>query len=303
MGVGTLSAAVPPRQSDVTNSAPLVSAIVSTYRSERFLRGCLEDLEAQTIAASLEIIVVDSASPEREQEIVQEFQATHTNIRYVRTPSRVTLYEAWNIGISMARGTYVTSANTDDRHRRDFFEVITNELQRHPDAALAYADSLVTLRENAVWADTPPVMYQRWPEFDRHELFRVCYIGAQPVWRRDLHERYGSFDPSLVSAGDYEYWLRICATERFIHIAEPLGLYLASPGSIEHRNPGLGWRETEEARARHWRAEWGRRPRARGVYLRPDLRYVARQLARGRLQPLRDLFSHAWMLAHARIHR
>ena len=40
----------------------LVSAIVSTYNSEKFIRGCLEDLENQTIADKLEIIVVNSGS-------------------------------------------------------------------------------------------------------------------------------------------------------------------------------------------------------------------------------------------------
>ena len=52
----------------------LVSAIVSTYKSERFMQGLLEDLEAQTIADKLEIVIVDSDSPQNERAIVEEFQ-------------------------------------------------------------------------------------------------------------------------------------------------------------------------------------------------------------------------------------
>ena len=59
-------------------------AIVSTYNSERFIRGCLEDLEAQTIADRLEIIVVNSGSEQNEEAIVKEFQKKYSNIKYIK---------------------------------------------------------------------------------------------------------------------------------------------------------------------------------------------------------------------------
>src|SRR5688572_6698772 len=99
--------------------SPRVTAIVSTYQSERFIRGCLEDLEAQTIAGQMEVIVVDSASPQNERQIVEEFQQRHSNITYVRTTERETLYAAWNRGIGMTRAPYITNANADDRHAPD----------------------------------------------------------------------------------------------------------------------------------------------------------------------------------------
>ncbi len=96
----------------------IVSAIVSTYNSERFMRGCLEDLENQTIANKIEIIVVDSGSEQDEESIVKEFQKKYSNIKYIKTDNRENVYTAWNRAIKAASGRYVSNANTDDRHRR-----------------------------------------------------------------------------------------------------------------------------------------------------------------------------------------
>lgn len=278
----------------------IVSAIVSVYNAERFLHGCLDDLLQQTIARDVEIIVVDAASPQREAEIVREYGG----VRYLRAPRREPLYASWNRGIRAASGTYVTTANADDRHRRDALERLVGALERDRDAALAYADVAVTMRENATFDGTRPAVVCRWPDFDRRRLFRAAYVGPQPLWRRALHERYGWFDESLTAAGDYELWLRLAAGgERFVHVAEPLGLYLASPSSIEHRNAALVWRESEAARERHWRAEWGKRPRPRGFFLRPDLRLIASRLLRGDLAPMREAVAHARMLVHGRFGR
>jgi glycosyltransferase involved in cell wall biosynthesis len=282
-------------------SDPIVTAIVSTYNAERFMRGCLEDLEAQSIADRIEILVIDSNSPQNEAAIVREFQQRYTNIRYVRTEQRETLYKAWNRGVEMARGKYLTSANTDDRHRRDAFEVMVAALEREPDAALAYADAVVTLSEEHSAAR--PAVHLRWPEFERKLLFQVDFVGSQPLWRRNLHQRYGFFDDSFVVAADYEFWLRLVKEERFIHVRETVGVYLASPSSIEHRHPDLTWKESELARERWWPAEWGKRPRPHGFFLRPDVPYVLKRLLRGDLGPAREVLAHARMLVHGRFHR
>jgi glycosyltransferase involved in cell wall biosynthesis len=56
--------AVPLTSVTEKNSAEkfIISAIVSTYNSERFIKGCLEDLENQTIADKLEIIALLTAA-------------------------------------------------------------------------------------------------------------------------------------------------------------------------------------------------------------------------------------------------
>ena len=86
----------------------LVSAIVSVYNCERFIRGCLEDLEQQTIADKLEIVVVNSGSQQNEEPIIKEFQTKYDNIVYIKTEERETIYKAWNRGIKTSSGKYIT---------------------------------------------------------------------------------------------------------------------------------------------------------------------------------------------------
>jgi hypothetical protein len=134
-------------------SHPLISVLVSTYKSERFMRGCLEDLVAQTVADQIEIIVVDTGSPENERAIVEEFQGRYPGIKYLRTEQRETIHAALNRGIAVARGKYITNACTDDRHRPDALEQMARILEYNPQVDLVYGDSYVTTQPNAGWGE------------------------------------------------------------------------------------------------------------------------------------------------------
>ena len=228
---------------------PLISAIVSTYASDRFLRGCLDDLLSQTIADQLEIIVVNSGSPENERTIVNEYLDSHDNIVSVHTPFRETVYQAWNRGVLMARGDFLTSANTDDRHRHDALEVMSNTLSNNPDAILTYAGYYVTEEENETFEESTKnhrKSYLR-PEYDRRLMLQgECFPGPQPLWRKSAHQQFGLFSESLVSAGDLEFWLRISEKYDFLRIPEILGTYLTHPGSIEHRDESLSKAEAHK---------------------------------------------------------
>jgi len=231
----------------------LVSAVVSTYNAEHFLRGKLEDLEAQTIAPDLEIIVIDSGSPQDERSIVAEFQGRYDNIRFLRTEERETVYQAWNRGIRMATGEFVTNSNTDDRLRRDALETLVRALREHPDCVLAYPDMRITQQENASFEAHQPLGYRDWPPYDRLSLLELCCVGPFPLWRRSLHEKIGYFDERYRSAADYEFWLRASEQHQFIHVPEFLGLYWLSEETVSRRGdlPTLEYLQVQkEYRAR-----------------------------------------------------
>jgi len=231
------------------NSQFLVSAIISTYNSEKYIRGCLQDLVDQTLykQGELEIVIVDSASLQNEQSIVKEFQAKYPNIVYERTSERETLYAAWNRAIKMSHGKYITNANTDDRHRFDALEVMANFLDTHPEVSLAYPNQLITTVPNDTFVTTQSNRHWNWPPYSYDQMKQGCCVGSQPMWRKSLHDKYGYFRSEFHCAGDYEFWLRIGSQgEKLALISEIIGLYYFNPQGIEHSTPGRAGQETDQ---------------------------------------------------------
>lgn len=239
------------------SAGPLVSAIVSTYQSEAFIGGCLQDLVEQTLYQKglLEIIVVDSASPQNEGAIVRDFQSRYPNLRYIRTPQRESIYAAWNHGIRQAKGKYITNANTDDRHAPQMLEMLAAVLEEDPEKAAVYSHFYITEVPNQNWNTKTPVRLANWhPPFSRLDLLKGNFMGPQPMWRRSLHEEYGYFDPSFKVSGDWEFFVRVSQTHEFVRCRNPLGLYYHNPKSLE-RSAGTRAKEDQFIRqlyAKNW---------------------------------------------------
>jgi O-antigen biosynthesis protein len=227
------------------NSAYLVSAIVSVYNSERFITGCIEDLENQTIADQVEIIVVNSGSTQNEKTIIKTFQERFQNIVYIETIERESLYKAWNRGIKVASGKYITNANADDRHRKDAFELMINLLEKQSDVDFVYADTIITETENETFDCHTPVGYIRSEAFVTLEQLLLVggFVGHQPMWRKTVNDKYGYFDEKYEVRGDYEFWLRVSESCKFRRIPKYLGLYFRNPMSVERRNYEITARE------------------------------------------------------------
>lgn len=220
----------------------VVSAIVSTYNAEHFMRGCLEDLTSQTLFAKgrMEIVVVDSASPQNEAAIVREFMACHGDkITYIRTDTRESIYHAWNRAIRAARGHYITNANTDDSHRPDALEILAQELDSHPDVALVYADVFVTNLDNQTFDSHIRCGYHLRPDYKPEIMLSGCHMGPQPMWRKSVHDEIGYFSEDLRSAADYEFWCRIAFKRPLLHVRQFLGLYYENPAGFCNADIGL----------------------------------------------------------------
>lgn len=232
-----------------------VSAIVSAYYAKDFLPGRLENLLSQLPLPEI-VIVCRQDSPEHE--IALEHSRKNENIVIVTTPDIPTIYAAWNMGISVASGEYVTNANSDDRLYPNALKKLAEALDNNKKYSVAYSDADIVDVLNG-----PPIDRFEWMEGGISELLVGCFLGPWPMWRKSLHEKYGVFDAEMHSAGDYEFWLRLAkAGEKFFHLRQVTGAYLKRDDSAERR---LKLRSIwEQARAQ------GRYREGVGIWKKPE---------------------------------
>jgi len=228
----------------VTKSS--VSAIVSAYFAEKYITARLENLQQQSAPPEI-VVVCQDRSPEHELTLDFMRHTPKARVTMVSTPDVPTIYEAWNLAVSVAQGEFLTSANCDDHLRPTALEVMARELKRHSKYAVVYGNQEIVER-----LDGPVVGTYDWLEGGLTELLQGCFVGPMPMWRKSLHTQYGLFDPGLYIAGDYEFWLRIASHgERFLHIRGIVGTYLKRSDSAEHRESLRTVWETAQVRTRY----------------------------------------------------
>ncbi|MGW8177396.1 MAG: glycosyltransferase family 2 protein [bacterium] len=224
-----------------------VSAIVSAYYAEDYIEGRLNNLAKHDCQI---IVVCQENSPEAQKCWEMLDVKFH---RIIETPDIPTVYAAWNLGIKASTADYVTNANSDDRHYPDSLAVLQKALDDNPDIAVSYFDvdrfqgtmGSLTDRDNLLGQFT-------WAEGGFEQLMKGCFLGPMPMWRCNLHAKYGYFLEHFTVAGDYEFWLRIAkAGEKFYHIRQVYGAHLEHEGGLEHRAPLRTVWETAQARALH----------------------------------------------------
>ena len=209
---------------------PTVSAIVSTYNSEKFIRGRLDDLLEQTIMERMEIVIVNSGSLQNEDVIIKEYIHKYSNIKYIKTENRETIYQAWNRGIKISTGKFITSSNTDDRLKSDAFEILSNTLINEPELMMVYADQYLSYIPNQLFSKVNKNNLIKYPDYKYIYQLERCIIGSQPMWRASLHFKENIwFDEKYEVCGDHEFELRISGKYKIKHLSVSLGTFYKSP--------------------------------------------------------------------------
>lgn len=213
---------------------PKYTVLVSTYASSRFLPGCLDALVAQTEADRMEVLVLDSGSPESESDIVRRYQERHPGIVLVRT-RREPLYAAWNRGWQMARGEYVIPCNTDDRLAPHALAVLGAALDADPSVDLAYGDVRVTREENETWERNSSYRTYRFHDFFAPSVLLYYQFGPNPMWRRAASARTGFFDETYRRIGDFAFNVTFNLAARARRVPQAVALFADRPAALSYR--------------------------------------------------------------------
>ena len=187
-----------------TSAQPLVSIILPVYNGSRYLRESIQSCLRQTYP-HWELIVVDDASTDATPALIAEHIAGDTRIRIIRHESNRRLPGALNTGFSQAHGAYLTWTSDDNRYRPEALQEMVRVLQREPALAFVYADYDV-IDEAGRYVKTTRV---------RPPIRLIQGYEAVPcfLFRRSVYEQVGPYADDLFLAEDYDYLLRIVASQ------------------------------------------------------------------------------------------
>jgi hypothetical protein len=191
---------------------PEISVIISIYRPGELLDSFLGNIKEQSIFQKSEIVIVLVDPLQEEIDVICGFVKNETNVIFRSVASRITIYDAWNKALSECSAPFVTNMNVDDIRKSSSLETQLKFMKDRPWVDVGYQDFYFLLDRDLDWesienigalSDLTPVT-----------LTDLAWFGINPphngpIWKRELHARYGTFDASLRSAGDYEFWMRI----------------------------------------------------------------------------------------------
>lgn len=187
---------------------PLVSIIMPTFNSAKFIRHCVSSVISQDYE-NWELIVVDNFSDDNTVEIISSFG--DDRIRIIYNSNNGIIANARNKGMELAQGEWLAFLDSDDLwdiHKlssclsvSNGFELIYHRLQYF---SMSGGISLKSFGK----------VYARDVSQAPRQLLRKygpCLTTSGIMINRKVVEKVGKFDEhaELVGGEDYDYWYRI----------------------------------------------------------------------------------------------
>jgi hypothetical protein len=194
-------------------ATPLVSALVLNYRGPQDTVRCVQNLQRQTIADRMEMIVIDNASCDDSIGVLRNRLGKMQNVRIVESPKNLGFGGGNNVGARYATGEYILIINPDTEPEADSLERLIAILQEDPGIGivapmLAFSDG--TVRDShrnfptlsALVAKRTPLGKLMPGVLDRYLHRRSAgtmldvdwVVGAFMLLKRDLYKELGGFD-------------------------------------------------------------------------------------------------------------
>jgi succinoglycan biosynthesis protein ExoA len=189
-----------------------VDILISTFNEASHLPRCLEEVLAQDYAGELRVILADGGSTDRTVEIAEEFAARDPRLTVLADGVRRNLPEALNVGLDECRGDLVAKVDGHGWPERDFIRRAVEDFDAEPELGCVGGRPV----------QEGETEFGRALALARGSRFGVGgseYAGTSTrayvdtvqcgVYRRDVLEEVGRFDPEMNFGEDDELNWRI----------------------------------------------------------------------------------------------
>tara|TARA_B100000315_G_C14508419_1_gene555787 strand:- start:210 stop:1205 length:996 start_codon:yes stop_codon:yes gene_type:complete len=175
------------------------------YNGSQYLSETIHSIINQTYS-EFEIIIIDDASNDNSIDIISKFKNERIILR--QNDSNLGQAESENIGLRMAKGTYIARMDQDDLMMPDRLEKQVQFLDSHPDIAA------VGSQYYCIDSSGNLIKKLRWPVGIEANLFYII-SGNVPIgdpgvlYRKDVILNLGGYSTKYIPSEDYDLWLRM----------------------------------------------------------------------------------------------
>ena len=158
----------------------LISIIVPVYKTEAYLKKCVESILAQT-HRNLEVILVDDGSPDDSGAICDYYAKTDSRVKVIHKPNGG-LSDARNSGMDIMTGQYVGFVDSDDWIEPNMYETLLTLLERF-DADIAFGGVADDVERGDIVTTVKTSDYGQTPHAE-DKLAAMCryFHGSWAAW-------------------------------------------------------------------------------------------------------------------------
>jgi glycosyltransferase involved in cell wall biosynthesis len=204
-----------------------VTTVIPTYQRPALLRRAILSVLAQSYG-DLEVHVFDDASSDETEQVVRELARRDTRVKYFCQ------HKNTGMGINRAqagnspRSPFFTVLDDDDLLAPDFFRTALAAFARYPDAMM-FCGQLIYYEEALPGRTAPyatlPAGYYPAPTALCQSLANFCSGTDSMMFRREVLDTTGGFDPVADWAADLDFGVRVLARHASIFSDVPCAVH------------------------------------------------------------------------------
>ena len=207
---------------DIYRRNIMISIVMPVYNGEKYLKQSIESVIHQTYK-NWELIIVNDCSTDKSRSIMQYYANEDERINIIDNEINLKVAQSLNKGFQNAKGKYFTWTSDDNLYKPDALKELSFFLDNNPDFGLVYSNEDVVDSE---------LNYVKEDRLNPQMLLYADCIGASFMYRKEVADKIGGYDPEMFLVDDYDYWIRVSKHYKIAHLDRNLYIYRMHPNNL-----------------------------------------------------------------------
>lgn len=213
----------------------LLTIVTPTYNQAEYLEKCIESV-LPDVSSEIEYIIVNDGSSDNTNVVLQKYsKINNVNIVNQENIGQVkTLNKYW----SKANSLYLTYLSSDDYVESGGIKKLLDYLVQNNSVDVVYPDFYIVNQNGDVIKTASNGDFSKTSLIDR----MICQPGPLTIFKKELIERVGVWDPMLRVTPDYDFWVRASTNGCIRRFPEALAYY-----RVHEKSQSTGYMTIERA--------------------------------------------------------